>query len=79
MKFRTESGALYIFVDGQLTRFAEHPVIERADGSDIPADKTWDVPATLVYPELFRVGSRVLFDTIHGPIRTTPVKEILDA
>lgn len=77
MKFKTASGAQYIFVDGQLTRLAEHPIVNRG-GDPITPDMVWEVPATLVVPEEVTIGSRAVFRTIHGPLHTTEVTEVTE-
>lgn len=73
MRFRTESGAEYLFEDGYLTRTGDYsPGIDYEKVPDGHAEK-------VLYHTPIEVGESALFDFENGLYRlTTPVVEVLD-
>lgn len=74
MRFRTQSGALYLFDGAAVTRLAEHPPIIHGDHAFAPGAA---YAATLVVP--VEVGAPALFRLTDSgqQLRTSPVAEVL--
>lgn len=75
-RFTTRSGAKYLLEDNQLTRLAEHPVLDHGNGyRPIPPSDLLQLPVLEI--GCLEVGSRALFITARGPLHTTEVTELI--